>query len=252
MSPFISSKIKPLWPTLVWLAVWHLLSVYLGSDLLLPSPVDVLIRLVELCGTAAFWLSILLTSGRIFAGFGLAVLLGLFFGVASHRYDWIEALLRPPVAAMKSVPVASFIILALVWVSTQQLSVLIAFLMAFPLIYTNTYAGLQETDKQLLEMAQVFHVPYVRLLRGIVLPALTPYLRAGCTLAMGLCWKAGIAAEFIGLPKGTIGHALSDAKVYLEISDLFAWTVAVVAISMVWERLVSLVLDSIFEKVVSI
>lgn len=96
-------------------------------------------------------------------------------------------------AVIKAVPVASFIILALVWLDSRSLSFFISALMVFPPVYLNVLEGLCRTDRQLLEMARVFRVPLSRRLRYIALPPGAPYFRTALSLALGLCWKAGAA-----------------------------------------------------------
>ena len=140
-------------------------------------------------------------------------------------------------AAIKAVPVASFIILVLIWGPSRNLSVVISFLMVLPVIYTNDLGGILSTDRKLLEMAQVFRIPLFRRIRYIYLSQLLPYLRTGFSLSLGLCWKAGVAAEVIGIPKGSIGEKLYEAKVYLETPDLFSWTLVIVLISVIFEKL---------------
>ncbi len=134
-------------------------------------------------------------------------------------------------SAIKAIPVASFIILVLIWVPSRNLSIVISFLMVLPVVYTNVLNGIASTDRKLLEMAQVFRVPLSRRIRYIYLSQLLPFLRTGFSLSLGLCWKAGIAAEVIGIPKGSIGEKLYEAKVYLQTADLFAWTLVIVLIS---------------------
>ena len=97
-------------------------------------------------------------------------------------------------------------------------------------------------------MAKVFRVPLTRQLRGIYLPAVLPHFRSAASLGLGLCWKAGIAAEVIGLPAGTVGEALYNAKVYYETADLFAWTVVIVAMSVVVEKLFLRLVDAAAER----
>ena len=152
------------------------------------------------------------------------------------------------VAAVKAVPVVSFIILALVWLNAPQLPLFISALMVFPPVYLNVLTGIAGADRKLLEMARVFRVPFRRQLRGIYLPAVLPYFRAAVSLALGLCWKAGIAAEVIGLPGGSVGEALYNAKVYYETADLFAWTVVIVAVSVVFEKLFLKLVDALAGK----
>lgn len=233
---FPKGKAVPWGAVVLWLGLWQVVSVTLGSALLLPSPLSTLLRLGQLCLGVEFYQAMALSGGRMLAGFFLAVVLATAWAFAAHKWPWCHQLLLPPLGAMKAVPVASFIILALVWIPTVWLSAFISFIMAFPPIYTNVATGLKETDRQLLEMAQVFGVGKWSQLRGIVLPGLAPYLQAGWAVAIGLCWKAAIAAEFIGLPAGTVGRALYNAKIYLQITDMFAWTVGIVVVSMAMER----------------
>ena len=157
-------------------------------------------------------------------------------------------MLYPAVATVKAVPVASFVILSMVWLNARSLAVFIAFLMAFPAVYLGTLEGLEQADRQLLEMAAVFRVPLSRQIGGIYLPKLLPCFRTAVSLSMGLCWKAGIAAEVIGLPSGSLGDRLYKAKVYFLTEDLFACTAAIVALSILFERLFLWILDSLIER----
>ena len=225
-----------LWAVIFWLAVWQIVSVWLDSDILLVSPVRVLLRLGQLMSTILFWKSIFFTLSRIACGFFLAVAIGCVLAAAASRYHKIRALLAPAMLTVKSVPVASFTILALIWFSAKNLSVLISFLMVLPIIYTNVLSGINQVDRQLLEMAQVFCIPKLRVFRYIYLPQLFPFFYAASTISLGMSWKAGVAAEVIGIPQGSIGERLQQAKIYLDTPDLFAWTLVVVGLSLVFER----------------
>jgi len=231
------------WAALFWLFLWQIASGALDSVLLLPSPVRVLLRLGTLCRTLSYWQSVLFSLLRIIGGFLTALLTGALLAGLSYRYRRVEELLAPAMLAVKTVPVASFIILALLWVSTRTLSLLISFLIALPVIYTNLLTGLRRADPSLLEMAKVYRLPPFRRLRFLLLPALWPDLTAACSIAAGLCWKAGIAAEIIGIPDGYIGAQMQQAKVYLETPDLFAWTLTVVLLSALFEKVTILFLE---------
>ena len=151
---------------------------------------------------------------------------------------WVEVLLRPLMLTIKSIPVASFIILALMWLrSAGNLAVFISFLMVLPVVYTNTLAGIRETDARLLEMAAVFRVPPAKRVRYLYVPAALPYFRSACTVGLGLCWKSGVAAEVIGITSGSIGEALYNAKILFSTAELLAWTVVIVLLSLAFERL---------------
>lgn len=226
-----------LWTVLFWLAVWQAGSMLLGQALLLASPVSALLRLAQLCITAAFWKTVGVSALRIFGGFLISCVLAVLCAAAAARLRWFRELLAPLVTVIKTVPVVSFIILALVWVSSRNLSLLISGLMVFPPVYLNVLEGIEGTDRQLLEMAWVFRVPFGRTLRGIYIPQVLPRFRAACSVALGLCWKAGTAAEVIGLPAWSVGEKLYTAKIYLQTPDLFAWTITVVCVSAAFEKL---------------
>ena len=229
-----------------WLLVWQGVSQVLGQEILLVSPVSVLRRLLELAVTADFWSSIAFSIIRIMGGFLLAAFLGILLGALAAGVSPVRQLLEPAVLTIKSIPVASFVILVLIWVPSENLSVLsvvISFLMVFPVIYTNVLNGIESTDRKLLEMAEVFRISLPRRICYIYASQVLPFFRAGCSIALGLCWKAGVAAEVIGIPDGSIGERLYMAKVYLNTPDLFAWTIVIVLISLIFERLFLALVD---------
>lgn len=229
-------KLRRLLPALFWILVWQLISMAVGHRLLLASPLETLVRLTELIQTADFWLSVLFTLGHILAGFFAAVILGTIFGALSAEFDWMGELLSPLLSVIKSIPVASFVIVALIWVPSKRLSVLISFLIVLPLIYAAMLDGLTHIDPKLRQMAQVFRMPVLNRILSIDLPAVLPRLISSASVAIGLAWKSGVAAEVIGIPTGSIGERLYKAKVYLATPDLFAWTLTIVLASMLCER----------------
>jgi len=249
----VQNRIR-LWAVAAWLTVWQgtsmaLRALYPHGELLLASPIDAAVRLLEMAVTADFWLVVGASAARIFGGFLLACMLAGLAAALAAQWRWAADLLYPAVAAIKAVPVVSFIILALVWLDSEELSLFISALMVFPPVYLNVLAGITSTDEKLLEMARVFRVPFRRQLRGIYLPQVLPYFRSAVSLALGLCWKAGAAAEVIGLPAGTIGEKLYNAKVYFQTPDLFAWTAVIVAVSLVFEKLFLLAVDRLAREV---
>lgn len=233
---------------LFWLVVWELAARAIDARIILVGPLEVLARLAELAATGEFWASIVLSLGRIALGYVAAVAFGVLLAALAARFSLARELLAPVMGAMKSVPVASFVILVLLWVSSRYLSVVIALVMALPVVYTNVLEGIRQTDARLLEMCEVFSVRGWNRVRLVYASEVLPYFRAAVTLALGLSWKAGIAAEVIGLPDFTIGEHLYDAKVYLDTPDLFAWTVAIVAVSVALEALVTSVMGRLVRR----
>ena len=221
---------------LFWIAVWQIASMWLGQEILLASPVSVIRRFFELIFTGDFWHSAGFSFGRIVLGFSMALILGILLAVLAFLSRTVEILVNPVLTAVKSTPVASFIILCLIWIPSRNLSVFISFLMVLPVIYTNILEGIRQTDRQILEMAKVFQVSMGRQIRYIYVSQILPYFVSACRLSLGMCWKAGVAAEVIGVPKGSIGEKLYNAKIYLETPDLFAWTIVIIVISFVLEK----------------
>ena len=167
-----TSKIR-LWAVIFWLAVWQLAAMglaraYPHGSLLLASPAAVLYRLGQLAVTAAFWQTVGWSAARIFGGFLLSTLLAVLLAALAAWKNGVGELLAPLVAVIKAVPVASFIILALVWLNSRSLSLFISALMVFPPVYLNVLEGIRRTDGQLLEMARVFRVPFSRRLRRLL------------------------------------------------------------------------------------
>jgi len=237
-------RLKP-WAVLFWLLAWQLAAMAVGKEILLASPLRVLARLGELVVQPGFWRAIAHSLGRIAGGFLLAVAAGTLLAACASQARWLRDLLAPLMLTVRSVPVASFIILALVWVSSKNLAVLIVFLMVLPILYLNVLSGIDRLDLKLQEMARVFRVPPLRRVFRVALPQLMPPFLTGCELSLGLCWKAGVAAEVIGMPKGSIGERLQQAKVYLDTPDLFAWTLVIVAVSWAFGRLALWAFDAL-------
>lgn len=225
-----------------WLVVWQCVSMAVGNSIILVGPKAMLSALLQQIPTPEFWLSITTTFGKISAGFLSAFVLGIFLAAVSYRQQFIKELLSPVMQLMKSIPVASFVVLALIWMGSKNLSVLISFLVVLPVIYVNTLAGLNSTDKKLLEMAQVFRVSPWKKVWYLYREAVMPYLVSGCKVALGMSWKSGVAAEVIGVPEFSIGERLYMAKIYLNTADLFAWTFVIIGLSALFEKLFLLVL----------
>jgi NitT/TauT family transport system permease protein len=233
---------------LLALAVWALAARAVNAELLLASPLAVLVRLGELARTADFWATACFSLGHIALGFALAFAAGVTAAAAAGRFPAVETLLWPYVTLIKTVPVVSFIILSLLFLSARQLSVFISFLMVFPILYSNVLQGLRSTNRDLAEMAALYCVPWGRRALYIELPQLEPYLLSGCSAALGLAWKSGVAAEVIGVAEGSIGEKLYESKIYFLTADLLAWTVVIVLLSAAFEKLVVLALRRGFRR----
>ena len=210
----------------VWVIIWQIAAMTLGhGGLFLATPLQTLGALVKLAPTAEFWQRIAFSALRILAGFVLAVAGGLLLGAAGARWRGVRLFADPVMQLIRAMPVASFVILALLWVRGENLSVVVSFTHVLPVVYAGVLAGIADTDPQLLEMARVYRLRY------IWLPGIFPSFCESCIAAMGMCWKSGVSAEVIGLPDHSVGDALYRAKITLSTPDVFAWTLVIVVLS---------------------
>ena len=232
-----NKKIK-IWAILFWLIFWQVLSMIIDREILLVSPISAITALLKALKEVETWQVILLSFRKISMGFFIAFFGGVLLAIASNACAIVKDLLTPLMAIIKSVPVASFIILCLIWIDSKSLSTFISFLMVFPIIYTNTLEGIQNIDNNLYEMLNVFRVKPLKRIRYVYISQMMPYIIAASKVSLGLCWKAGISAEVIGVPMRSIGGQLYLSKLYLDMASLFAWTLVIVVISILFEKVV--------------
>lgn len=230
------------------LVLWETASILVNSKMLFVSPVDVLKYLAGAVFRADFLKTVLFSMSRITFGFLLAFFIGCLFAIIAEKYRFFETLLWPYVITIKTVPVASFIILCLIWFSYSQLTVLISFLIAFPVIYSNILQGLKSTDGNMTEMAKLYNVSWKSKLLYISFPSVKPYILSACGVSIGMAWKAGVAAEVIGVVADSIGERLYDAKIYFQNAELLSWTVVIIVLSVAEEKLFTAILKIIFRR----
>lgn len=221
-----------------WMLVWEILSRSINQELFLPSPKNVLLAAFELSKTTGFWISIANSFIRIIIGFIIGLTIGAALASISYISRVVLELISPLMKVIKATPVASFIILALVWISPVNLSVLITFLMVLPVSFSNILHGLNSTDEKLLEMAKIFRIGRWKRIKAIYLPTVMPFFISAISIGLGFSFKSGIAAEVIGRPINSIGLNLYEAKLYFMIRELFAWTVVIILLSMFFEQIV--------------
>jgi ABC-type nitrate/sulfonate/bicarbonate transport system, permease component len=226
-----------------WILVWYIISKIVNREVLVASPFSVLKRLIFLVQKDYFWMSAALSLLRIMLGFAIAVIAATILAVLSVKFKIIQVLLEPLMIIIKSTPVASFIILAIVWLKVSHIPAFTSFLMVFPVMWTNVFTGIKSTDNNLIEMVKLFKIKKSKVLTKLYVPSVMPYFKSGCISCIGLAWKAGIAAEVLCTPKNSIGKYLYESKIYLETADLFAWTIVIIVLSLILEKLLVKVIN---------
>ncbi len=222
--------------TLIWIGIWQLIAMAVGQELLFPTPWAVAVRIGELLLTAQFYQTVGLSLLRILIGMIIGTLIGAFGGLLTAFSRLARDFFAPLLAIIKSTPVASFIILIVLWISRDMTPLIIALMMVAPVVWTNVETGILNTDKALLEMARVYKMSRWAKIKHVYLPSITPYFLASLKASLGMAWKAGIAAEVLLQPMISIGKMISDSKILLETVDLFAWTAVVIVLSVIIEK----------------
>ncbi len=234
-------------PAAFWLGVWQLAAMAVDRSLLLPGPATVFSSLCRLAALPLFWQSTAHTLLRIFGGLAAGAALGVLLALLTSFFRFADLILSPAVRVVRAVPVASFILLVLLWTRSGRVPVVISALMALPVVWGNVSTGIGQTDPQLLELCFAYRFSAFKKLRLLYIPSVLPYLSSGCATAMGLAWKSGVAAEVLCLPRLAVGTQIYYSKLYLETPSLFAWTLVTVALSLLLERALRALLRP-FEK----
>ncbi|MDO5713113.1 MAG: ABC transporter permease subunit [Tissierellia bacterium] len=219
----------------LWILLWELLAYYINEEILLVSPLSVFQRILKECKNPNFWIILGNTGLHIIIGFFLGGIFGLFIAILSFYQSFLRFFFRPMVLAIQGTPVVSFIILILLWVPVSRLSIIISALIVFPIFYHNTLLGMENVTKDYLDMAKVFCWTERKKWKYLYLPSLKLFLGSAMCTGVGLAWKAGLAAEVIGLPKGTVGEKIYESKIFLDTEGLFAYTIVAVLLSFLME-----------------
>lgn len=233
---------------LFWLIIWHILALWVDNKIMLATPVQALRALFTLLPKVSFWQAVAGSLGRIGLGFLSGAAAAVLFAILSYSIPFVEEMLSPVMSLFKSIPVASFAVIFLIWWGSSFLAVAVSFLVVLPNIYVNVLEGLKNTDKRLLEMAEVFCIPFRNRFYYIYVPALKPFLMAGLKLSMGMAVRSGVAAEVIGTPLHSIGEGLYLSKIYLETANVFAWTAVVILLGCILERLTLYLAQRLFDR----
>lgn len=218
-----------------WLLVWGIASYSVGEELLLPSPSTVLQKMGEMIVTPTFWKITATSLARIIIGILSALVIGAVLAFLTASIPLLHTLFKPLITVIRSTPVASFIILIVLWVGRDTLPTVIAILMVLPVVWGNMHEGICNTDKELIEVGKAYEFSLWKRIKRLYLPYITPYFTSAARTSIGLAWKAGIAAEVITYPQFSIGTEMSNTRYNLETAELFAWTLTVILLSFITE-----------------
>lgn len=219
-----------------WLAVWVFAAALVAQPLILPGPGAVVVALLRLVCDANTWAILVGSGARILGGLALAAICGGVLAGVSVRSRTFARLVAPALSFVKATPVACVVVLLLIWLGSARVSIAVVFLMALPGVYFSLVEGLAQVDQPLEQMFRLHGVRGWRLFCAHTWREVLPFVLSCARAVIGMSWKAGVAAELIGMAAGTVGERIYQAKLLIETADLLAWTVLVVAASWACER----------------
>lgn len=235
MHSILHNKTKKIYIILFWIIAWEVLSLIINQEIYLPSPFSTFNALVDLLKIRDTYITIAYSAYRTLAGFVISCISGIIIGYLCGTNQLFYDLFNPLIGTIRTVPVMSIIIIAIMWFKDTNVPIFVAFLMCFPIIWTNTVSGIKSTDPKLLQMCKIYNIKKIRIITSVYFYSALPYIEAAMISALGIGWKVTSAAEVLSLPKYAIGSYLYDSKVYLEIPSLFAWTVIIILLSYIFE-----------------
>lgn len=236
-SSLTTRYIAPFLGLILFLAVWQFISGFY-NPVIVPSPVETWRSFFTLVVSGLLWEQGRQTIARGFAGFGLAVLAGTPLGFLIGLNQTVASLFQPLVVVLQVTPLISWLLLAMIWIGFSRVPVFVVFVTTLPLIIINTIQGIKSVDLQLLQMAGVFRVSKLRIIREVYFPQVIPYLFAGLSAALGTTWRAVAMAELLSVNQG-VGAGMAVARTNLETATLFAWTFFLIILGLLTDRLLS-------------
>lgn len=219
-----------------WLAAWMLVAALVAQPLILPGPGAVVMALLRLACDGGTWAILAGSGARILGGLALAAVCGGVLAGVSARSRAFARLVAPALSFVKATPVACVVVLLLIWLGSARVSIAAVFLMALPGVYFSLAEGLAQVNKPLEQMFRLHGVLGWRLFCAHTWREVLPFVLSCARAVIGMGWKAGVAAELIGMAVGTVGERIYQAKLLIETADLLAWTVLIVAASWACER----------------
>lgn len=245
---YFKKTVTALAVTAFWVIIWHAAAEIVDKSVVLPTPGVTIRTLFGLIGEEGFITTCAMTVLRIVAGFAIGAVIGTLLGVLSYKSRVLHAFLRPIQTVVKSTPVSSFVLLAIFWMGKEILPSFISSLIVIPIIWSTLTASLASTDRNLIEAADIYKVKGIRRIKYIYIPSVGKEYVSTLETGFGLAWKAGVAAEVLCTPENSLGREIYYSKTYIETEKLFAWTVCIIIISLIFEVLLKKAVDIFFEK----
>ena len=231
------TSFKKIFIILFWLIIWEIFALIVNKEIYLPSPISTFKTLASLLIDKTTYIIILASTYRTILGLVLSCIVGIILGFICGLNNFLYDLINPLVIVIRSTPIVSIIILAIIWLKSSNVPVFASFLMCFPVIFTNVATGIKNTDKKILEMCKIYNISKFNIIKSVYFYSVLPYIYSAIISSIGIAWKASSAAEVLSIPKYSIGKYLFYAKANLEPTELFSWTIIIITLSYIFENI---------------
>jgi NitT/TauT family transport system permease protein len=215
--------------------VWLLLSSLVNTPLLVPSPTKVLSAFIELIGSTTSSEAILHTFFRLLLASTSSFIIGVIGGLLSGFSPFMKAILHPIATVFRTIPVVSIIVIVLILLGMRFTPYVITFLMLFPISYQATYEGMIRIDSELIDVYHLDDHHPIRMIRYCILPLIAGYLKTALLQSAGLGIKVLVMAEYLAQTPRSIGYQLYLEKVFLRYDFVFAWTLLLIVLALLFE-----------------
>ncbi|MEG1612786.1 MAG: ABC transporter permease subunit [Clostridia bacterium] len=225
----------------LFIAIWAIYSASVKIELILPSPAATFNSFFALLGLKTFWIAVGNTLLRTTISFIISFFLATFFAIIGAFCRPVHKLLEPIITILRATPTMSIILLAIIWLKSTTSPMLIAFLVVFPMCYTAIYEAIINVDGKLLEMSNVYRVKKIDIVKKFYIPSISPTLFSSAKSNISLNVKIIIAAEVLAQTRDSIGNYMQLSKIYLDTSELLAWSITAVLLSYLLEGVVKFI-----------
>lgn len=222
----------------ILLLSWGILSAVMADPQVLPSPLSVLQKMLELWSNGDLQLHLIDTSIRILWAFSLAMALGGLLGYIMGRYPLINAWLDPWLIVFLNLPALVLIVLCYLWIGLNEVAAILAVtLNKLPLVTTLIREGARNASSELRDLSQVFKLSSFQKFRHIIFPELLPHIVSAARAGLSMIWKIVLVVEFLGRSTG-IGRQIHTQFSIFNITGVLAYSLSFVFFILLIEFLV--------------
>ena len=210
--------------------LWQWNAVRIDNSFIFPYPIDVYQELISLLTSIRTYEIILASFQRLLLAIAIALMFGVLLGLISGIVPILAELLSPIVTSLRTLPVASVIVVILILYGQSYSLYVITFLMLFPILYEATRQGVLNIDDTLIEALSLEKRRYFFEIVWIYFPLSIPFIKTGLLQSIGIGFKVLVMAEFIAQSPVSIGRALYLGRVNIQYEQVFAWTIIIIFI----------------------